>query len=260
VVTGFRIDGSAYNEFSDNFVVRQSHAHAWVEVLTPEGWRMFDPTSGREAGTSGDGQAGLWGSLRKFVDFLEYAWANNIVAYDQDSRESLISEIEKRSTNWAIRGSGAFGDLRSLLDIVPKRILSSVLGFIIALMVVALFASIGYFLYERWRLRRRAARIGIASLSTSDQLRLARQLGFYDELMRLLERHGITRPKHMTPQEFGESLSFLPAEVYDAVLRLTSIFYRIRFGGAELSATQLRRLGRVISRLAEQLEPTPRID
>ena len=46
------------------YIVRQSQAHAWVEVRTAEGWKTFDPTSGRDdrerrspAGSPGGGRA-----------------------------------------------------------------------------------------------------------------------------------------------------------------------------------------------------------
>ena len=41
-----------YNALADFYTVRQSHAHAWVEVLGSDNyWHTFDPTSGREAPT-----------------------------------------------------------------------------------------------------------------------------------------------------------------------------------------------------------------
>ncbi|MDB5295885.1 MAG: hypothetical protein JWO31_1868, partial [Phycisphaerales bacterium] len=41
VAVGFKCDN--YNTFKEQFEVTQAHAHSWVEVLTPEGWRTFDP-------------------------------------------------------------------------------------------------------------------------------------------------------------------------------------------------------------------------
>ena len=104
-------------------------------------------------------------------------------------------------------------------------------------------------------MRRRAARIGLEALPPGEQLRLARQLGFYDDLLQLLARHQITRPRHLTPLEFARSLAFLPATAYETVHRLTRMFYRVRFGKAELDAGQRRRLATTIGRLAAELTP-----
>jgi protein-glutamine gamma-glutamyltransferase len=82
---------------------------------------------------------------------------------------------------------------------------------------------------------------------------LARQLVFYDNLILLLGRHQIVRQPHLTPLEFVESLLFLPSDMYRTILRLTRLFYRVRFGGDELSAGQRKRLDTVLMRLSEGL-------
>ena len=55
--------------------------------------------------------------------------------------------------------------------------------------------------------------------------------------------------------EFSESLSFLPAEAYSAVHRLTDVFYRIRYGRHELPPAQRDRLARTIEQLEAALPP-----
>jgi len=62
--------------------------------------------------------------------------------------------------------------------------------------------------------------------------------------------------------EFSRSLTFLPAMSYETVRRLTSVYYRVRYGGGELDIGQRLRLGRVIGRLGHELgamtpAPTP---
>jgi hypothetical protein len=121
-----------------------------------------------------------------------------------------------------------------------------------AVLTVVLGLS-GWVAIERSRLKRRADRIGIDALPRVEQARLARQLGFYDELVRLLERQEIRRPAHLTPMEFARSLVYLPNEVYDAVLQLTDVFYRVRFGGAELVTGEQRELMMTVRRVEGSL-------
>ncbi|HLL89732.1 MAG TPA: DUF3488 and transglutaminase-like domain-containing protein [Tepidisphaeraceae bacterium] len=45
MVIGFKSD--EYNGQIGRYTVRQSHAHAWVEVLTLQGWQTYDPTTSR---------------------------------------------------------------------------------------------------------------------------------------------------------------------------------------------------------------------
>jgi hypothetical protein len=132
---------------------------------------------------------------------------------------------------------------------------SKVVTVMIYLMVAGLLGAVAWFFIEKWRLRRRARRIGLGALPAHDQLRLARQLGFYDDLLRLLERHRIVRPRHLTPMEFCQSVSFLPADAFHSIRRMTEIFYRVRFGKTELTPRQRTLMHRAIDDLEQSLRP-----
>jgi hypothetical protein len=248
MVVGFVCDD--YNSFGHFYQVRQSQAHAWVEVLTTHGWVSFDPTSGHEAEST---NATTWQKTKHLFDFFEYTWANAIVAYDADNRETLIQHLQSRVSKTASHGSLALSGVRNLLDEMAGWLAIRIVGPLIVALSGVLVLAVGWFAYERWLLRRRASRIGIGSLPASAQHRLLRQLGFYDDLMRLLERHNIERPRHLTPLEFSQSLSYLPADVYDTIHRLTELFYRVRYGQAEINPARHRHLDNMVQRLAASL-------
>lgn len=46
-------------------------------------------------------------------------------------------------------------------------------------------------------------------------------------MISLLDRAGVHKPDHLTPLEFSQTLSFLPSESYDTIVRMTEIFYRV---------------------------------
>jgi len=260
VVVGFKCDEYNSTPGANYYIVRQSHAHAWVEVRTPNGWETFDPTSSREAQPV---QANtFWTKIKHVMDYLEYAWANSVVAYDRDNQGSLLKSTEAGLTNIGIKGATAVSSTRSWFKDSLRNwfqdpnffmVSSKLLGALIYLAIFALIGAIGGFFWEKWKLRQRARRIGLENLPTSDKLRLARQLEFYDDLIQLLERYNITRPRHLTPLEFSDSITFLPNEAFDAVKRLTQIFYRIRYGGHQISYVQRQRLNRVISQVDQTL-------
>lgn len=254
VVTGFKSDEYSAVMGEGYFLVRQSHAHAWVEVLTAKGWQSFDPTSGTAA--AAEHHAGAFASLKHLFDYMEYTWGNSVVAYDSGRRENLLTTVENKLTNTAIHNTGALDRWRQSTPAMTewlsmfRGISPYVIGGLILAMVLGLVAAVMRFVVERWRIRRRAARIGLEGLPRPDQMRLARQLGFYEDMTRLLERQGIRRQRSQTPMEFSRSLVFLPSEAYDAIRRLTRIFYRVRFGRAEIQTDQQRRLAHVVARLA----------
>ena len=105
VVVGFRVD--EFNATTETYIIRQSHAHAWVEVRTEAGWQRFDPTSGNEAMPADETTA--WQRLKHLVDYFEYTWAENVVAYDGAARDNLVQNVDVSLQNSAIRSSELFG-------------------------------------------------------------------------------------------------------------------------------------------------------
>jgi hypothetical protein len=273
-VTGFKCD-EYDGTMGDYYIVRQSHAHAWVEVRTPTGWQTYDPTSGNWA--DGAPRRTTWQKVKHFFAFLEYKWQSSVVAYDGDRREDLISRLDRSVVNAAVNSninprkmgnsirrwwSGITDGFNQWLNrnagqgwFLAAQI---IVGFIGLLVLILLYLILNYVM-TRWRMRRRAARIGLNALPPSQQIKLARQLGFYEHLMKLLERRQIFRPVHLTPAEFGDSLTFLPNEAYDAIGRLTRAFYSIRYGETELSHDQQRELEQTVDGLDPVLDNPQRV-
>jgi transglutaminase-like putative cysteine protease len=252
LVIGFKCDD--YNDYGHFYTIRQSQAHAWVEVLTTDGWKSYDPTSGN--GDLLTPSATVWAKTKRLVDFLEYSWQSSVINYDSDNRESLIQNAETALNKSASRGTQTLNNFRAGMDSVGEALASKIVGPLIGVLSVGIFVAVGWYAAERIKLRRRAARIGIVDLPPSAQAKLMRQLGFYDDLLRLLESRRILRPPHLTPLEFCDSLSFLPTEAYITIHRITKLFYRIRYGNAELDEGQRRRLVNVIDRLSHLMPTT----
>ena len=253
VVVGFKCDD--FNNLGGYFLVKQSQAHAWVEVLTPAGWEQFDPTSGNQAAATKKAD-GMWKQMMNVVSYLEYTWGNKVVNYDSESRTNLIQNVDSSLTNTAIHSTDWLAWVRDSLNLQNFFLVSS--GLLTALvlgMTGIIVIAVLFFLLERWRLARRARRIGLTDLPTGDLRRLARQLAFYDDMVRALERRKIIREPHLTPLEFSRSVGFLPAEVFQVIQRLTRVFYLVRYGGVDLQAPQQRRLARVVERLDVALGP-----
>ncbi|MEM8875422.1 MAG: DUF3488 and transglutaminase-like domain-containing protein [Planctomycetota bacterium] len=249
VVIGFKAD--EFNATTDAYIVRQSHAHAWVEVRTTRGWQRYDPTSGREAPVP-EAQT-LWGKIKHLADWFEYTWADKVVAYDAGTRENLISQVDVKLQNSAIRTNEKVNDWKSWLDQRRFSLSEKLITGLLVLAVIAILGLLTWFGIERIRLRRRAKRIGIEELPADRKRRLARQLAFYDDLLRFLAKRGITRPDHLTPREFAASLTFLPAEAFDAVGRLTEIFYDVRFGQRSLTGRRRQQLQNFIEKLDDRI-------
>jgi transglutaminase-like putative cysteine protease len=248
-VVGFRCGPEDFNSLGKYFLVKESNAHAWCEVFTGQTWETFDPTS-RQADLVADRQ--YFPELRKMFDYLEFKWASNVVAYDTTQRRDILDnmdiQINRAATDGTTSISEGMENFRA--RIASPTVLSSVIASMIGLGILL----ITWYLIDRWRIRRRARRIGLELLPLSDRMRLVRQLGFYDDLLRILQRHRIERPRHLTPMEFSRSLSYLPSNAYNDIRRLTELFYRIRYGEVTGTVHPRRNLTAAIYRIQQTLE------
>lgn len=244
MVVGYHVQADTFNSIGDFYTIRQSQAHSWVEVMTPNGWTTFDPTSSREAPKD----SSLLQTLAMFYDYLQYQWAVHVVAFDASDRENLSDWLDTTFTQYAIKLSSV---TRWLANLRNKKWLDQsgfwelafrVFLFLIIFGVSAIFALLAWFLHRKHRLRQRAARIGLGRLPDKVQIRLAAQLAFYDDLTRLLESHQLVRARHLTPMQFAHSLVTLPAEPLDRIIRMTQLLYKVRFGNAALSTPRQKRL------------------
>ncbi len=153
VVIGFKCD--EYNPILKQYTVKQSHAHAWVEVLTRDGWMTFDPTSSHESQTVR--QQTFFGKAKQFFDYLDYTWANSVVAYDRDRRDNLVQTVETRMINSGGSGAMWLHDFNKWLDSAQFFNFSArVIVFMLSIMSIVLVGLVVMFLYERIKLRRRA--------------------------------------------------------------------------------------------------------
>ncbi|HEY6353155.1 MAG TPA: DUF3488 and transglutaminase-like domain-containing protein, partial [Burkholderiaceae bacterium] len=104
VVTGYQ--GGTYNRFADYWILRQSDAHAWVEVwMEGNGWVRVDPTAaiapervehGLNDVVTADNAAQfsrwqqrtpLLGDLWLRLDAVRLLWRDRILRFDQSSQE-----------------------------------------------------------------------------------------------------------------------------------------------------------------------------
>ncbi|MEP6885013.1 MAG: DUF3488 and transglutaminase-like domain-containing protein [Gammaproteobacteria bacterium] len=109
VVTGYQ--GGTFNRFADYWIVRQSDAHAWVEVwMEGHGWLRIDPTSAiapNRVEQSAEGTLSAdeplvsrwqrrtpWlADARLRLDALGQLWRERILLFDQDSQTQLLERL-----------------------------------------------------------------------------------------------------------------------------------------------------------------------
>ncbi|NLX21664.1 MAG: DUF3488 domain-containing transglutaminase family protein [Phycisphaerae bacterium] len=248
IVTGYR--GGEYNPIGNYYVVREKHAHSWVEVYIPgRDWVTYDPTPhGQNAAVL---RHGWMMDLHRYLDYVQFQWANLVVAYDSGVREQLGTRFEQwlrrpGGSEQTLAGSVA-GFLRELIwwraELkLSHRLLYWVFAIMVALMVVLsgyVIISVLYILAARFRQEWRVWSGG----------RRRGEEEFYERFRRRMGHLGLHRRPQQTPAEFAAELA-IRYPVLGNAPELVAAYYEVSFGRRHLSADQRSRIEGFLKNLA----------
>ena len=283
VVTGFY--GGEFNTVSNCYMVREKHAHAWVEVYIPPSqctkemiesgaagrggaWAILDPTENvfNEETMLVNGQP---------LELARNLWQDYILGLDRDNQPEPITISSSRIlglfdlSNWQRIGES------TVQGVQTRPVIAGVL-------VVAAFGMFGLILYRRLKQQTRIVR----RKSTKPVSRLRRFVGealawispdlgtwvmgdvyqqqivpFYEKMVKLLQRHHqLERQPTQTHREFAEMVgqhfqSHADVErIQIAVEQITDAFYYVRFGNRRLSQQEQTRIESEFEFLETQLK------
>jgi hypothetical protein len=137
VVTGYL--GGAYNDIGDYWLIRNSDAHAWAEILIEDrGWVRVDPTAAIAPERVDQSGAGLGGqtlagdnpwlnALRNRADALQAWWNRTVVRFDSLSQQNFFANLGIDPGEWrqlgAWMGGGLllFGLLTTVVFLLQRR-------------------------------------------------------------------------------------------------------------------------------------------
>ncbi len=232
IVNGFQ--QGEYNETAGVFVVRQRHAHAWVEVHFPgaNAWVPFDPTpfAGRDSGAP----PGITAQFGKYLEALEMIWIQYFVAFDNQEQRSLFTSVKRSFAEYQNKTSLLIDDTQKIIsewwaDLRGNKGFEgsvTAIGYGSGILIAAgLSILLVIWLFKRLRkleiLRRIFARFGRHENPAI--------IEFYARLQRLLAERGFERQASQTPLEFAYAV-----EMPEAV-KITEQYNRVRFGKRSLS-------------------------
>lgn len=233
MVTGFV--AAEFNDTSQSYLVRQSNAHAWAEVEAgPNRWRPFDATPQQDLERIHRPAPTLFKRVRQMFDAVEFAWNSSVVGFTETDRERLLGSGESRSS-----GVAAFFDslTRRLQRGGPRLFLGAIATGVVVFAVVSVMGfgiSAVSRLYRRLRARWRA---GHTHGDPALEARL-RQVGFYGEMLEELEKRGLAKPAWRPPVEHAAAIEAADAAAAAATRTLAALYYRVRYGGADLTAEE----------------------
>lgn len=221
-----------YNELGRDWIVRQSHAHVWVEVFFPgESWVEFDPTP---SSVDSVAESHMNTFLLKLWDAAELYWEDTVLRYDLSGQVRLFYDLRQSlrgySQGLVSRIQGYQSDLDSGLkqwlasmhaqgneDNTPARSMPRFYGWIF-LPIGLLLLGVLYW----WR--RMTAFAGVRYPLAKDGQGARKH---YDEMVSFFAGRGKKKTISQTPWEFAKS--FPEGDLSSLVCDFTSLYYRIRY-------------------------------
>lgn len=232
-----------YNEATAQYTVRESNAHAWVEVEhAPGQWRRHDPTPPADLERVHAPDTSLASMARRWVDALEFFWVDSVVSFDRGSQRRVLGaeESEKEPQIAVLESIASFLERARASGTVGiiQAVLAGMLAFtgvlVITILAQSFFRSLG---------------IGGGRGPRVRILGGTRDVGEY--LLRTLEKAGHPKPgwKPLLAHVQGMPVGAEGAGFSDVVQRL----YEARFGDRPLSPQEAQNLKRDIAEASQAL-------
>jgi hypothetical protein len=246
-VTGF-LPGE-FNDVGGDYIIRESDAHAWVEVYFPYyGWITFDPTPPGNLKHSG-----IFDRIGMYWDWFQLTWSEWIVNYDFSHQITLSQNLKTSSRDWTdsarktwqMKEQQAMNYLLALDSRAEASpyFLPGVLAFLVAWLAYLRGRWVAAYLIARWKLRMSGSGNLTASLAALE----------YTEMLRLLEQRGWKKSSSQTALEFA---SAIPAGALSApVGEMTQLYQSARFGEHPARVEQMSSLRLAIRDLLRAHKP-----
>ena len=239
VVGGYQ--GGTRNPYGSYVTVRQSDAHAWVEVyLEAEGWVRVDPTAavapdriergvaaalapGEAPAFLAGGRFGedfrLWRAIRDGWDAVNIGWDMWFAGYAFEQQQSLLRKIGIDLRSWK-------GPVRALM---------------LAFGLIALIAlGFGIRIFRKPR-------------ETADPVR-----EIYASFCRKLARVGLERDPHQGPLAFADRIAGRRPDLESAARGIIDRYVRLRYGGAGVGEADVEGFRRSVRRFQPDRRSEPR--
>jgi hypothetical protein len=246
---------SDFNPFTGQYTVRESNAHAWVEVSVGQGrWITLDPSPPGDIARLHQPPAGLLSRLRALYELIEFNWNESIVGFDSARQRRILGNNPGNVSWFALLSQRFQNTLNSVWQFlgVPDDLRIGAEFFRVLVWWISLAMMFTLVIWLFWRRRRSIFFRRLAHGEVDAELRgLLSQAAFYRRALKTLHRSGLDKPRHRAPLDHAGALTPRHPEHAAALARLSGHYYTLRFARRGLSDAELADAVAALQRLEE---------
>jgi len=215
-----------WNQFGQFFVVRQQHAHSWVEAQLPkQGWVVLDPTPPQSTAP----RLPLLHKLRQLVEGLDMGFGKYVLEYDVTAQQRLT---ERLSSLWPSRKPATTAATPEAQSDWRRLLLLGVLLLGLSMLVVLAV--------------RRLRRVEMPQAHDDSEGR-----GVIKQALAMVRKRGFVRSPGETLQKLADRIAEDGDPIAPPFAKLVELYYAHRFGDLPLDRSE-------VARLIQQLRDTPK--
>jgi transglutaminase-like putative cysteine protease len=240
--------GGEWNSYGQFYVVRQKHAHCWVEVFFDRdrdpynqnefGWVRFDPTPPYSVD-----EGGFLSPVTNFFSYLRHKWIDYVISYSAVEQRKIAFEMRnrgRRMRGWLHR---LFNSIKDFFAEPAEDARSKVLRLFL-IFVIPVFVLLALIVFLRGqRKRRRKSRRVVKPGQVS--------VRFYRDFLKLLSKAGLRRSYSQTPSEFARVVASTVSALAGPTQEITTRFLEVRFGGREMKPDETAAVQAAVERIRQ---------
>jgi hypothetical protein len=241
-----------FDEQAQQYHVLEGNAHAWVEAaIGPHRWMAFDPSPLAGQPSLSDTGGSFARTVRSVYDSVEGDWVSSVVGFDDSAQGRLLDSF---AHGWSQRITSALDSVRDWMEQVNTFFNVGPGGYIwMGIVAVALVLAV----IALVKLMRRSIAIRrtlrLHHLGGSEYRRMLRHLGFYLDMLAVLQRGGMAKPAWQPPRSFAVALAARHPQAARLVQEITDVFYEARYGTRGVDRLRIDRARLQVRQLAETL-------
>lgn len=208
-----------WNQVGEYLLVRQSHAHSWIEaMLDNKGWVIFDPTPAAAIPFISNS---FQTNLSHFWDNIRMKWYRYIINFSWQDQRDVAINVRNKSIKIKEKFSYNFSEVleyfrRGRKDIRPEKIVLYVVAFVFLMVLWKKIIPLIQFTKRKKKYYQ------------------GKSLKIYLKMLTLLKKKGFEKKETDTPREFARQIKKDVGPEWEKIQLITDEYYETRFGHREL--------------------------